>query len=514
MLDLKNLHPLDYLRIIWRRKWYVLTIFLVVSAGTAVYAWLMPDVYSSSARIRVETPTVPQDYVRPSVRSSPEDQIVAIRSMVQSRSFLQRMIQDFQLFGYGTSAEFSSEEAIRTIASDIEVAKVSADTFSIGFSSSDPQLAQNLTRRMVETLIQSNTSSRKGIAIETDRFMDEQLRQTQQNLLAVEEKIKQFKMEHLGALPEESAANLSALGRLDGQLASVENSLLDLQQRKRLLGIMAQNQEKMTGLSEDFFLPEQDLPSESAEVAAVRQQLEARQAELAALSLKYTPQYPDVMRLTREVELLQQKLSEEREKAAQSAEQMTPLEEQSKISQPETQNQGLNALPSAANLEMESINNDIKRKEKERETILGEMKKIQAKLNLSPALEQQLLVLSREHDTFKSQYDSLRGKKFQAQMTATLETNENNNIYRVVDEANLPEKPTFPNRVQMILLGIAAGFGLGIGAAFGREFLDTTLSSEDEVTKVLNLPVLGTISEIPPKAPRLLVEAGQMPKSA
>jgi succinoglycan biosynthesis transport protein ExoP len=142
------------------------------------------------------------------------------------------------------------------------------------------------------------------------------------------------------------------------------------------------------------------------------------------------------------------------------------------------------------------------------------MKKTQAKINLSPALEQQLLVLSREHETFKNQYDGLRGKKFQAQMTATLETNENNNIYRVVDEANLPEKPAFPNRVQIILLGIAAGIGLGIGAAFGREFLDTTLSSEDEVAKVLNLPVLGTISEIPQKAPRLLIEAGQMPKSA
>jgi len=112
------------------------------------------------------------------------------------------------------------------------------------------------------------------------------------------------------------------------------------------------------------------------------------------------------------------------------------------------------------------------------------------------------MALSREHEALKQQYSSLQGKKFQAQMTPNLEANKNSDTYRVIDEANLPESPAFPNRVQIALMGLGAGVVLGIGAAFGRELLDNTLGSEDEVAAVLKLPVLVSISEIPKKQPR------------
>jgi capsular polysaccharide biosynthesis protein len=55
---------------------------------------------------------------------------------------------------------------------------------------------------------------------------------------------------------------------------------------------------------------------------------------------------------------------------------------------------------------------------------------------------------------------------------------------------------------------------LGIGAAFGRELLDTTLGSEDEVASILKLPTLAIISEISGKEPKRLVGMSNMPKSA
>lgn len=512
MKDLKSFNPSDYLRILWRRKWYVLIVFLSVSTSAAVYAWIRPNLYRSTSRIRVESAPIPQDYVRPSVHSAPEDQIAAIRSTVQSRSFLERMVMDFQLFGYGSSSDFSMEDTIKAVSNSIEITSTSKDTFNIAFYSSDPQLAQSLTRRTVETLIQSGTRSRKDRAIETDQFLEEQLRQTQNQLAAQEEKIKQFKMTHLGELPEQSEANMNGLARLDVQLSATENALQQLQERKKLLGIMAQEQKRMALLSQNLVMPQQNMPPVVTEPGDSNPLLAAKQADLAALTAKYTPQYPDVIRLTREVELLKQKIAKEKEESRNSAE-LTPIEEPKHQAEPVQPDAELGAVPEAGAIEIQVIENDIKRKEKERDTILAQMKRFQARLNLAPALEQELLALKREYETLNQQYASLQGKKFQAQMTTSLETNKSGDAYKVIDEANLPEKPLFPNRIHIVLMGLSAGFILGLGAALGRELLDTTLGSEDEIAVILKLPTLAVISEIPKKEPKALA-ANQLIKSA
>jgi polysaccharide biosynthesis transport protein len=513
MKDLKNCSPSDYLRILWRRKWYVLIVFATVGVGASIYAWLKPNIYRSTSRIRVESTTISQDYVRPSERSSPAEQIAAIRSSIQSRNFLGRMIQDFQLYGYGSTTNFSMEDGIKTVGSSIEITSTSKDTFNIAFTAADPQLAQSLTRRTVESLIQNGTRSRKDKAIETDQFLEEQLRKTQQNLAVSEEKIKRFKLMHLGELPEQGEANMNTLSRLDVQLAAAENSLQQLLERKKLLGSMAQDRKRMLLLTQDLALPKQTLAPAATKDAGSTPALLAKQAELAALSAKYTPQYPDVIRLSREVELLKQKVAREKE-AAEKAAEVASVEEPKKQADAEPLDMGQNALPDAGNMELETINNDLKRKEKERDAILGQIKRFQARLNLAPALEQELMGLRRDNETLNQQYASLQGKKFQAQMTTNLETDKSGDAYTVVDEANLPERPLFPNRTQVILIGLGAGFVLGIGAAFGRELLDTTLGSEDEVASILKLPTLAIISEISGKEPKRLVGMSNMPKSA
>jgi len=81
-------------------------------------------------------------------------------------------------------------------------------------------------------------------------------------------------------------------------------------------------------------------------------------------------------------------------------------------------------------------------------------------------------------------------------MAARLETDTSKDSYKIVDNANLPSKPVFPNRLQIILMGIGGGVLLGLGAVVGREYIDPTLRSEDEAASILNLPVLAVIPEI------------------
>jgi uncharacterized protein involved in exopolysaccharide biosynthesis len=118
-------------------------------------------------------------------------------------------------------------------------------------------------------------------------------------------------------------------------------------------------------------------------------------------------------------------------------------------------------------------------------------------LSLAPALEQELAALLRDEEVLKTQNSNLQKQKFNIQMATTAQTDKKNETYRIIDEANLPVKAEYPNRVQIILMGIAGGLLLGIGISFSRELLDTTISSEAEAKKLLNLPVLVTIPLVP-----------------
>jgi succinoglycan biosynthesis transport protein ExoP len=518
MKNFKNLDPSEYLRILWRRRWYALSGFVLVAIGVGIYSWRTPNVYRSESTIVVELAAIPQDYVRSSDRSTPAQQITGIRQLAQSRSFMERLIQEFQLFGYGAGNTFSMDEAINALSKSIQIGNPSPNTFRISFAATDAGLAQTINRRVVETLIQSSNSSRKSKAVEADQFLDEQLRQTQQELVATEEKIRQFKTEHLGELPDQGNANLSALNTLNAQLAAVENALQRSRDQHKRLEFRAQEQKRLRALTQNIPVP----PIKSPEPVAIPKnnpaidRLAAKQAELAALTTRYTSGHPDVVRLAREVEELKKQID------ASMSENATPtpmlpdeIKTDNAISAPPSETDPMLEIEAAeVRIEAESIKAEIANREKERNAILDQIRAYQAKLKLAPSLELELTSLSRENEVLRQQYSSLQGKKFQAQMTASLETNKNSDTYRVMDEANLPEKPIFPDRGQILMIGLGAGFLVGIGAAFGREFLDSTLSSEDEVAAALKLPVLVTISEIPGKQPKKLIRSLGLRKSA
>jgi tyrosine-protein kinase Etk/Wzc len=63
----------------------------------------------------------------------------------------------------------------------------------------------------------------------------------------------------------------------------------------------------------------------------------------------------------------------------------------------------------------------------------------------------------------------------------------------VIDSASVPNRPVRPHKVRNVLLAVALGLLVGIAAAFGREHLDDTIHTVDEVESLTGVPVLGMI---------------------
>lgn len=67
---------------------------------------------------------------------------------------------------------------------------------------------------------------------------------------------------------------------------------------------------------------------------------------------------------------------------------------------------------------------------------------------------------------------------------------------QIIDEARLPGTPVSPNRPRNVMLGFAVGLMLGFCLAFLIEILDRTVKSEEQITELLGIPVLGSVPKI------------------
>ena len=99
MKNLQDFTVQDYLRIVRRRIWYLIVPTILVSVGTAVYVWRMPSVYKSETTILVSDRLVPEDYIGSLVKQSVMDRIEFAKQQLRSRTFVERIAQEFQIVG-------------------------------------------------------------------------------------------------------------------------------------------------------------------------------------------------------------------------------------------------------------------------------------------------------------------------------------------------------------------------------------------------------------------------------
>jgi uncharacterized protein involved in exopolysaccharide biosynthesis len=140
----------------------------------------------------------------------------------------------------------------------------------------------------------------------------------------------------------------------------------------------------------------------------------------------------------------------------------------------------------------------IEEKSKEQERIKEEIKVYEDRVQSSPVVEEQYKELTRGYQTALDSYNDLLKKKTDADMAKELEQEQAGEQFHVLDPADLPTEPFFPNRFLFAMGGLGGGLGVGLGLAFLLEMRDSSLRSERDVEFALRLPVLAVVPNIAP----------------
>ena len=118
--------------------------------------------------------------------------------------------------------------------------------------------------------------------------------------------------------------------------------------------------------------------------------------------------------------------------------------------------------------------------------------------------KRRIAALERERDTYKKIYEDLVTTYGKSEVSSQVEVQDKASTFRIVDPAIMPTVPVSPNRVMILLLGIAAGLGGGFGLIFLQDYLDPSVKSID-VLKGLGVTILAVIPHITITDPQEMV---------
>jgi polysaccharide chain length determinant protein (PEP-CTERM system associated) len=452
-------------------------------------SWVLPPRYQSSTLILVEQPTMPKDYVTPNINDNLQERLQSITQQILSRTRLLHIIDQFNLYD-SPHARQSPDEKVAQMRKDIDIelvrdARNQITAFNIFYSSGDPHLAQQVTSELTNLFINENLEARQHESEDTTKFLETQLEAARTTLADQEEKIRQFKAQHVGEMPEQLASNLQILGGLQTQLQTEEDALNAARQQHVYFQTLVDQYKTMQGTAKPANGTVMGLP-------AIDEELDKLKEQLADLSSHYTDRHPDVRKLKEQIakteKMRDQVVASLKEKSATDS--SGPNDTAASAADP---NQ---AMLLQAQSQLQSNQLEITNRERSVAALKAKVEDYQHRLNQEPIREQQLADLTRGYEQSKANHDALLKKKNESAMATSMELLQQGERFHIVDPPSLPQKPEFPNRLKFC--GIALGIGLALGAIVTGAFeaMDNRVHEEKELKKLLPPTILAEIPAI------------------
>ncbi len=336
-------------------------------------------------------------------------------------------------------------------------------SFTITYEGSAAATVAKVANQLASSFIFWNLKSREQRAEDTTKFMATQLEEAKQNLQNQEQKLRDFKMRHVGSMPDQMPANLQTLARLQASLQANSESLNRMEQEKQLL----------------TRLPDTTPPSPNAQLSdRARLEIEHRQLsnQLWDLKKKYTDAHPDVVAAAVRLKEVQRQIDA-----------LPPAT-------PET----LAKEPSSSQVRIDMIEREKQRLTQDQHRIQQQSDAYQSKVDAVPLLEQELSDLTRDYEISKEHYRSLLEKTLSAEMATDLERRQQGEKFTILDPARAPDRPFKPTRLAFMVGAVFGSLLFAVAVVVVKDLLSGTVKSDRELKDMLPQSVmfLGSIPSI------------------
>ena len=484
MIDNRELGMDDYLAMLRRRLKVILIPALLAPLLGFLVSYAFAPKYTSQSLVLVEEQKVPEGYVKPVVTEDLMQRIATVQQRVLTQARLKPIIDKMNLAKSGNIDEVVDEIranlSVQPVMTDLNQAaakkakKPGAGSevpgFSVNYTARSPRQAQEMCNELTSLMIEENLRSREQVAQSTTEFLTRQLEEKKKDLDDQDSKLATFKRQYMGQLPGDVDNNLKLLMAVNSQLDANTQSLNRAQQDKAYTESLLAQQ-----------LTTWKSTQSSTNPQTLEQQLTALQGQLLQLQSRYTEDHPDVIKTKSDIAEVKKRLAE-----VNSASAAAPAgNDKASASEPPEIRQ--------LRLQIHQYEGIIEQTSRDQKRLQGQIGMYQSRMALSPAIEEQYKQLTRDYDTALKSYQDLLAKKGDSEMASDMERRQQGEQMRLLNQASLPESPSFPNRWLFVGGGFAAGLFIGLGIAMWFEMRDKSIRTEQDVLAALDLPALVSV---------------------
>jgi uncharacterized protein involved in exopolysaccharide biosynthesis len=484
MSENRELSMDDYLAMLRRRlKVIIIPALLAPLAGFGI-SYVFPPKYTSQSTVLVEAQKVPDSYVQPVITSDFTQRIQTLSQQVMSPSRLRPVIQQLALVKPEDEGRLIEDiqknmtvEPVITSMTTPGLAGAKkkkpsatdepAPGFNVNYTDSDAARAQKICNAMTGLIVDENLRSRAEVAQGTTDFLSRQVEDAKRALDEQDAKMAAFKRQYMGQLPGDSDNNMRMLMSLNTQLDATTQTLGRAQQDKAYTESMLAQQIASWKSSQSSTNPQ-----------TMQTELATLQAQLLQLQSRYTDDYPDVIKTKADIAKVQKKIEE-----ANAATAATPdsTEKASAAEPPEIRQ---------LRLQIHQYQTVIEQATADQKRLQSQIGVYQSRTSMSPAVEEQYKLLTRDNDNAQAFYKDLLTKKAASGLATSMENQQQGEQMHILVGAGLPDSPSFPNRPIFAAGGLGVGLALGFIIAIWLEFTDKSIRTEKDAAAIMDLPLL------------------------
>ncbi len=462
---------LTFLKAIGKYRWYA----VVVSWAVAIAGWAvvlsLPNDYQASARVFVDT----QNILKPLLSNMTalpnlEQQVTFMRRTLISRPNVERVIRMADL-DIKASTPKEQEKLIEEVTDKIKISGTERDDiYTITYNDPNPKLAKDVVSSLLSIFVEGSFSGKKQESDKAIQFIDDQIKSYEEKLATAENRLKEFKIMHLGMFPGTGDSS-SKLNEMNEALNQARLELTEAEQARNAI------KRQITG--DD---PTLMTATEPVDVSGVNPELEGRiaaiQKNLDALRMQYTEAHPDIVsgkRLLADLEAQKKADLAKRRRSSDPGAGYSPMLQQ------------MNVQLSVAEARVASLKARV-------DTYAGRVSLMRSQITGAPEIEAQLAQLNRDYNINRENYQKLVERRESAKLSGDLSSATDMLTFRVIDPPSVPSLPAGPNRLRLSSMVFAAALVAGLAVALLMSQLRPTFLSLSALREETGIPILGTIS--------------------
>jgi capsular exopolysaccharide synthesis family protein len=494
----------EYLFIVLKRKWLILSLLLIITSLATIQAYRAPSIYEGATTIKIE------QKAKSILQSANGGGIVIGQNdpnfwgtqlkLLQNETLARQVVLKLDLqhnpafFGpQGQSTIFASLKRIFsrdsvTKAPPITTGRQSDDEATndpeltpeqltalepyedtitanelvepqpqtnlviIRYHHTDPVLAQQIADGLADVFVENNEKLQQSGTSKAGQDLAQEIAKYQQQVHEKEQAVFAYAKQYQLPLSDSSGSNLG-----QQRVATYSAQLLTAENEKRNLEAAYASAKNAP---DPFANPE---VQKDERIIALRKKLSDLRDKETALLQRYTTEWPEVQQVQAQIAQVQEELKKAPDEvlATMKARSDAAASQLKGLQSAYTRESGLTAEQTKNIIELASKRADL-------------------------TSDQQYL-----------------NTLFQKRRELNAASGDGGTSVSVENHSRVPHSPVGPQRMQTILIAFVLSLLAGIGLAFLLDFLDDTIKSVDDVDRYINLPALALIPAVRNDRPRL-----------